>query len=100
VTWGEERSGAGHAGPGTLIQRTIATTVQSESSPRLDADASRLLLEAARFWAAGEEGLVHALVLDDHDELVAAAEHVITMNARARRFISTAVHLDLEAVTS
>ncbi len=70
---------------------------QRQRKIRLDEDADRLVVEAFRFFEAGEQELVHALMTGTPDELVRAAEHCLVCNGRARRFISIALHFDAEA---
>src|SRR3954471_21878818 len=69
-----------------------------ESSARLDEDAETLIREAARFLDASDTVLCSALLDGDPRELRLAAEHTVTCHARVRRFVSAALHLDLEAV--
>jgi hypothetical protein len=67
-------------------------------TPRLAEDAEQLLAEGARFLEASSSALAAALLEGDHQVLIAAAEHSLTCNARATRFFSAAVRLDLAEV--
>jgi hypothetical protein len=61
--------------------------------PRLpDAYSDRdfALNEATLFLEGGLRGLSHALVFGDQTELHEAAEHMIRMTERARRFLALA----------
>jgi hypothetical protein len=66
--------------------------------PRLDEDAPVLLRESVLRLEALETLCAHALLEDDHASLIEAAGHAIVMSSKARRLLSFAVHVDLEAV--
>ena len=72
--------------------------MQGTTLPRFDEDASRLLHEAALRLDALESLCANALMEDDHVALVEAAGHAIVCSSKARRLLSFAVHVDLEAV--
>ena len=72
--------------------------MQVTTQPRLDEDADQLLREAALRLDALESLCANALMEDDHASLVEAAGHAIVCSSKARRLLSCAVHVDLEAV--
>ncbi len=72
--------------------------MQGTTPPRFDEDAGRLLHEAALRLDALEVLCASALMEDDHASLVEATGHAIVCSSKARRLLSCAVHVDLEAV--
>lgn len=64
--------------------------------PRLDEDAEHLLHEAVLRLDALESLCANALIDDSHGSLIEAAEHAIVCSSKARRFLSCAVHVDME----
>ena len=89
--------------PGRRPQASSSTLDQKDrpevTPPRLAQDADTLLFEGAQFLEAGEQALAEALLRNRYDELVMAAAHSIVCSAKARRFFSAAVHLDLVEVS-
>ncbi len=77
---------------------THSPTSTNNPTARLDEEADKLLIEAARFMEAGDSVLAAALLEDSHEALTLAAAHALVTGARARRLLSAAVHLDLERV--
>jgi hypothetical protein len=69
-----------------------------DHQPHLDEDAPLLLREGALRLEALEVLCTHALMADDHAALVEACSHAIVCSSKARRLLSCAVHVDLEAV--
>lgn len=63
--------------------------------PRLDIDAVMLIREPFLFLGAGERAVRHALDTKDCDELTVAAAHFFVCSARAARFLSRALHIEL-----
>ncbi len=80
------------------LTATTAQVVTSEDTPHFDEDFDILIREAVQFWEAGDSVLANALLSDSYDDLVVAAGHSIVCSARARRLLSVALHVDLEAV--
>lgn len=69
-----------------------------DTHPRLDEDAALLLHEASLRLDALESLCANAILENEHGALVEAATHAIGCSSKARRLLSCAVHVDLEAV--